>query len=93
MIRISKARAKKLFATDKPVFLCPVKMYPDGPFSGSCLILGKEYLEQAERYRNHPDLWKGTIEETAWDLMYNNWIFYNASYDTGYYPAYYIEGK
>ncbi len=91
MRRISKAQARKLFAADRPIYLCPHKMRPDGPFSCACLILGKSYLENAEMYRNDPQLWKGTLEKTAWDLMYNNWCFYNATYETGYYAAYYVE--
>lgn len=89
--RISKSAAKKLFNEGKGVYLCPCKMMPGTPFNMAALIYGKEYLEKAEMYRNSPDLWKGTLEATAWDLMYNNWSFYNTSYETGYYAAYYVE--
>lgn len=91
-VRISKATAKRLFAESKPIYLCPNKMRPDGPLSMACLILGKEYLEKAEGYRNHPDLWKNTVEDTAWGLMFNNWSFYNLDGDEmGSYPHYYVE--
>jgi hypothetical protein len=89
--KITKAAAKKRFAANQPVYLCPCKMRPGGPFNSACLIFGKEYLEQAEGYRNNDILWKGNLEATAWNLMYNNWAFYNTSYETGYYAAYYIE--
>ena len=89
MIRISKREAQKCFAADQPIYLCPRKFVPCTPWHVECLILGKEYLEKAEGYRNHPTLWKGTIEATAWALMYNNWAYYNASWEAGYYAHYY----
>ena len=91
-IRITKAQARKLFAEgDKVVYLCPCKMRPGFPFNMALGVSGTEYLEQAEGYKKNPDLWKGTVEETAWCLMFNNWNFYNASHECGYYPHYYIE--
>lgn len=92
--RITKREARKLFAGGTSIIiLCPHKMIPNGPFSMGCRISGKEYLDKAEEYRSRPDLlmWKGNLLDTAWDLMYNNWSFYNSSYETGYYPAYYVE--
>ena len=90
MQRISKREAVKRFADDQPIYLCPCKMRPEGPLSSACLILGKEYTERAEWYRDDPKLWEGDIVRTAWALMYNNWRFYNASHETGYYAHYYI---
>lgn len=29
----------------------------------------------------------------SWDQMYNNWAFYNATYETGYYAHYYVEAS
>ena len=92
--RITIQEAKKRFAEDKPIYLCPCKMNPAGPWGQACLILGKQYLENAEWYQKHPSpLWKGTLAATAWDLMYNNWAFYNTNYEMGYYAHYYIQGK
>lgn len=90
-VKISKAEAKKRFAKSEAIFLCPCKLAPDGPFSSAALVYGKEYLEKAKLYIDHPTLWKGSIEATAWDLMFNNWKHYNASYECGYYPTYYIQ--
>lgn len=91
-VAISKANAKKRFAKSEPVYLCPNNMRPDGPFSMACLILGAEYLLKAETYRTHPDLWKGTVEATAWDLMYNNWAFYNVDdAEMGTRATYYVQ--
>jgi hypothetical protein len=90
MRRITKRQAKKLFSEGKVFIVCPCKMFPVGPWSVGCNIHPKEYLEDAARYEKHPDLWKGSLEETAWSLMYNNWCFYNTNYEMGYYAHYYI---
>lgn len=90
--RITKAQARKRFAKNEAIYLCPNNMRPGTPFNMACLIYGKEYLEKAEGYRNHPDLWKGTLEKTAWDLMYNNWAFYNVDGgEMGTHAHYYVE--
>jgi hypothetical protein len=92
MQRITKRDAFKRFTTGKPFYMCPCKLHPFPPFSPASLILnGQEWMERAERYRDHPELWKGTIEQTAWDLLYNAWAFSNANYECGYYAHYYIE--
>jgi hypothetical protein len=91
-VRISKRAAQKLFAEGNKQFcLCPHKLRPGFPFAPHVSVCGKEYLEDAKRYETNVHLWKGTIEKTAWDLMYNNWAYYNASYEAGYYAAYYVE--
>lgn len=91
MKRITKRQAKKLFSEGKMIVLCPCKIWPEGPFSMACRISGTEYIREAHMSVNHPDLYKGSIEETAWCLMYNNWQFYNSSYEMGYYPHYYVD--
>lgn len=92
MKRITKAEARKRFFADKLFYICPVKMAPDYPFSFSCPVPSSvEYLERAERYRDNETLWKGTPEKTAWELFYTNWAHYNATYETGYYAAYYVD--
>lgn len=92
--RISIHEAKRKFFKGEVVYFCPHKMRPDGPFSQSVAIHPKEWLENAERYykeNQSSPCWKGSIEATAWSLAYNNWAYYNASWEAGYYPAYYIE--
>lgn len=92
MRRVSKAQARKLFnAGDKPVILCPCRMHPGRAFSMGCTVFGREWLERAERYRYHPALWEGTVEATAWGLMYREWAYYNATSETGRYAHYYVE--
>jgi hypothetical protein len=92
MRRISKSEAKRMFTTtDKAVYFCPCKMHPYRPWNQAVPLFGKEYLERAAGYRDNPELWEGSVEETAWSLAYNNWAFYNTSHETGYYAHYYID--
>jgi hypothetical protein len=92
--RITIQAAKKLFCEgNKFIYVCPHKFRPEGPFSMAAIVCGKEYLEKAEGYRDHPTLWKGTVEKTAWALMYDNWEWCNASWEAGYYPHYYVEAE
>ncbi len=89
--RVTKREAQKRFNENKGVYLCPCKMRPGYPWNIAVQVFGKAYLENAETYRNHPDLWKGTPEQTAWALMYNNFAFYNLTNETGRYAHYYVE--
>lgn len=68
------------------------KLQPHGPFSQAVGIHPKEWLEKAEGYKENQSspCWKGSVEETAWSLAYNNWAYYNTSWEAGYYANYYI---
>lgn len=72
--RIDKRRARKLFREGKPFVICPCKFYPSGPFNLAMIIHSSKYLEEG---------W-------TFERMYNNWEFYNCSYETGYYAHFYI---
>lgn len=90
--KITKAEAKKVFASGGVVYFCPCKMRPDGPFSQACPIYPEEWIERAEiheKYKPEP-FWKGTVVKTAWELVYNSWSYHNTSWEAGYYPAYYV---
>lgn len=103
--RITKRQAKQLFADGKLIYLCPAKLRPGFPFNNACPVTMTDDLKHsALRYRDYAinqdidnyskqyaHLWKGDIVSTAWDLMYNNWSYYNTSYETGYYAHYYVE--
>ena len=89
--RITIHEAKKRFLADKAIYLCPCKMRPGMPWNTACLVYGKQYLVDAEDFRSNPTLWKGSVLATAWSLMMNNWLYYNASYECGYYAHYYVE--
>lgn len=88
--RISKREAKKRFTKGEIIYLCPRKTLPGFPWNMACLVSPQEWLEKADIYVDG-HLWKGNREETAWSLMYNNWHYYNASHETGYYAHYYVE--
>jgi hypothetical protein len=102
MQRISKRQAFKRFVAGQKIILCPVKLRPGFPFAPQITLSPETiqaYKARAEYYS--PDLlhrgdsanmiWQGSIEKTAWHLMYTEWAFHNTSYEAGYYAAYYVE--
>lgn len=102
--RITKKQAFKRFTEHKTIYLVPCKFYPGGVWNVECLItLTDDLIDSAKRYeqyfkeqdtsfyaKQYAHLWSGSIEKTAWNLMYNNWSYYNTSYEQGYYAHYYI---
>lgn len=90
--RITKRQAMARFADNKPVIFCPCKLYPSYPFAMHSTIYPAGWIEQAERYKGPPTLWLANAIKSAWSLAYNEWAYYNASYEAGYYAHYYIEG-
>lgn len=91
--RITTTEAKKLWLAGKSVYLCPHKLHPCSPWNMATLVTSAEWLEAADRHGPTSEVWDGSRETTAWALMLNNWRYYNASYETGYYPHYYVESK
>ena len=99
--RITKREARQRFADGKPFFLCPVNLRPGFPWSPHSTVAKTDIAEFKQAAENcAPNgvwgstaggLWKGDINSTAWDFMYNAWAFYNASHEAGYYAAYYLE--
>lgn len=99
MHRITKRQAIKRFNAGLPFILCPCKMMPGFPWDLGCRVNRADiesYQEHATWYApsieqpNGGICWKGTLEATAWSLLYNEWAFYNTSYETGYYAHYYV---
>ncbi len=91
--QISKATARQRFAAEQPIVLCPRILYPSYPFGSHSIINTasiQDYKVRAAWYCNDC-VWKGSINETAWKLMYDNWCWHNASHEVGYYPHYYVE--
>ena len=86
MQRITKSTARKMFAAGEVFLICPRKLRPGGPFNSASRIHGKEWQEAGAGWRG-PE----TPAET-WVRMYNEWAYYNTSYEVGYYAHYYIEG-
>ena len=102
--RITKSIAKKLWKEGQTIYLCPSNCRPGGPWSVECPVkLSDDLKSDAARYKDHfedkdsyysrqyADLWKGSIELTAWHLMYNNWSYYNTNSEMGYYAHYYVK--
>lgn len=96
--RISKRIAKLRFNAGVPFCIIGCNLVPGYPFAQHMTITsGREWMEHADWYAPdgitpNPTLWKGTREETAWDLFYNNWAYYNLSHgEEGRYASYYIE--
>ncbi len=77
-VRITKRQAKALFDEGKPFALCPRKMMPGGPWAMHTTIFPDSY--KAASFVNDP-----------WAFMLRQWVWYNASWETGYYPHYYVE--
>jgi hypothetical protein len=98
-LRISKATARKRFANGESITLCPCKLRPGFPFSPHSTLYPESiesWKERAQWYAPKTDdpnneMWRGSINATAWDLMMNDWAFYNTSYEQGYYASYWVE--
>jgi hypothetical protein len=97
--RISKREARKHFAEGKGFILCPCNMMPGQSFDMGYYLSPEaiaEHKEQADDLyapkgdRPAGSLWLGNINDTAWELMYDNWAFYNTSNECGYYAHFYI---
>lgn len=90
LTRITKAEARKRFAANQALYVCPVKLHPFPPLSSAALVFGANY-EPCEVDNS----WKGEEPYTisAWDVMYNNWAYYNASWEAGYYASYWVESE
>lgn len=91
MYKISQTQAKRIWLSGKPIYICPSNISPSMPFNVAALTFAKEWLEKADLHGKSSKLWKGSREETAWQLMLNNWKYYNASYEAGYYPHFYVD--
>ena len=102
--RITRSQAKKLFAENKVIYLIPHKMRIGSMWHIECPVNGiNDYIDSAKQYekyfnersesnyaKQYSKLWKGSLLETAWALMYNNWSFHNTNYEMGYYAHYYV---
>jgi hypothetical protein len=87
--RITKREAKRLFAEDRIIILCPCKFRPDGPFSLGCPIAPPYWLDRAAWLAKDDPR---PLVEKAWDMMYRHWEWANSlSHETGYYAHFYVE--
>ena len=79
MKRISKRTARKLFNEKKDFLIIPCKVNPNNVWGIGAKI--NQYY-----YNQFPEIFKKDF-----DVLVREYTFYNCSYETGYYPAYYIE--
>ena len=96
--RISKARARKLYAAGEAVYICPVKLNPENMYQPAAMI--RYYPTDsnicmksgAVSVRNYAakngDSGEG---EREFDLTVNAFEFYNCDYERGYYAAFYTK--
>jgi hypothetical protein len=89
--QITITQAKELWSAGLPVTLCPCRCSPTSLRGIACTIHPELYTPRAKAYRDDPDLWKGSVEETSWDLMYTRWSRYNTSPEQGTYAHYYVQ--
>ena len=69
---------------------CPVQMTDDYINNAMSYKMYSENQDKSSYAKQYAHLWKGSIESTTWDIMYNNWAFYNTNNEMGYYAHYYI---
>lgn len=81
-IKISKQEARRRFGNGETIVLCPRKLRPGFPFAPHVTVNGSRWRQ--ETYGN-------PTNSELWDRMYNSFCFYNCSWETGYYPHYYLE--
>ena len=81
-LRISKHEAKRRFFAGETIVLCPHKLRPGFPFAPHVYVNGAECRKQSYGMPSDAELWQ---------RMYNSFCYYNSSWETGYYPAYYLE--
>ncbi len=77
--QITKHQAFRLWCEGKTIYLNPCKMGIN-MWNTECPVKHNEY------YLNDLEL-----NKKAWDIMYNEWAFYNTNYEMGYYAHYYIK--
>lgn len=81
MKRINKRTARKLFNSKKDFLIVPCKINPNNVW-GYRTEINQHY------YNQFPEMLEF---EKDFDVLVREYTFYNCSYETGYYPAYYIE--
>jgi hypothetical protein len=75
--RISKRHARELFRLGKPFYIVSHKMMPGGSWGMGLTVFPTKYHE----------------ENRSFDQMVIDWNYYNGSYETGYYPTFYLESQ
>lgn len=88
MKKITKAQAIKRFNEGRGIVLCPSNMIPGipGPYASAAYTLTPATIEswkdRADIYAPRDgqpafEVWAGSRDRTAWELMLNHWEYYN----------------
>lgn len=88
-VRLTIQRAKERWANGDAITLVPCKCSPESPWGLAITIDPACFMGKARAYRDS-SLWAGSVEETAWRLMYAHWMYYNTGPEVGNYAHYYI---
>src|SRR5690349_9050863 len=86
-VRIHKTTAKKRFFENEPFTMCQ-NLIPGVLSENDTLVsieVIKNWKDKALMLSPHgawsnSKIWKGSVNETAWELMYNEWCFKNPKF-------------
>lgn len=88
--RISKQAARRRFNEGKNVYVIARKMRPGRPFSMGCVLYGDMFEHEKDNWR-YADIPMDDRRNAMFEHFLREFTWYNCSYETGYYPAFYIE--
>ena len=89
-VQLTRERAKERWFNGDAITLVACKCHPAGLFGLAVDIYPEGYMAEARSYGRHSPLWKGSVKETAWYLMYQEWSQSSTSFDLGAYAHFYI---
>lgn len=92
MKRISKNEAKNLWIQGKEIGLLSCNLMP-GMMWQPCFVNMLDYVKSDFSYSDDTKLELVELAELTWNKMYNNWYYYNANHEMGYYAHYYKKGE
>jgi hypothetical protein len=81
--RVSKLTAIKLWCEGKPITFVPCKMVPGGMWGMGSTITVAEVRAAREG--------EGKTDTDLFNLICDEYRYYNCNWETGYYPAYYVK--
>lgn len=82
--RIFKVEARKRFNKGESIYIIAHRLSPGMPFSMGMTIDGTHYAkENTERA-------KYELSQQAFESVVIDFVFYNCTHETGYYPAFYV---
>src|SRR5438105_4949668 len=78
-IRVRKSAARKLYNHNLPVVIVACKLWPFGGWAPGYHV-HKSDIDERE-------------DDWTFDQLSRNYEYANCSYETGYYPAYYVDSR